>query len=121
MIVPASALPPATPFTAHVNVAVLLSLAFAVNACVAPPCSDTVTGLTVTPLLCGAGWFGSVPPVLFPLPNPAHPAATIATPASAAIQMRLTACPQVDSTVFLSPRPESCRESSNRWIKLLRD
>jgi hypothetical protein len=55
VIVPVSALPPPTPFTDHANVAVALSLAFAVNACVAPPCSEIVAGVTVTPLLCGAG------------------------------------------------------------------
>jgi hypothetical protein len=105
VIVPLSALPPATPFTDHVNVAVALSLALAEKVCVAPPCSVAVAGVTVTPLLCGVGWFGSVPPPLLLLPNPAHPAATIATPAIAAIQMRLTACPQVDSVMcFLATR-----------------
>jgi len=120
VIVPVSAAPPATPFTDHANVAVVLSLAFAVNVCVAPPCKVAVAGVTVTPLLCGVGWFGSLPPPLFLLlPNPAHPAATSAAPAIAAIQMRLTACPQVDSVAcfFLATR-EVSRNFSNRWIKL---
>jgi hypothetical protein len=114
LTVPSVALPPAVPFTDHATFVVALPVTVTLNACVPFTVSVKATLLAtevgVTDVMVASGAFSAAESHTS---RGYHSHACNRSDPDASPGM-----PQVDSGVFLSPRPESCRENSNRLIKL---